>query len=271
MQTGTKYTIALSVFFVLVIIAIILIIVLGEENEETEQRMRQPEDIDLVLIDRGRHRVTFQLEQIEKFMPWSRSIIVVKMVGQVTYNNPIAEKQIQKHSNIPIIYVQSKHNYGDLEAVVMSLPRLYNNISNDILFLGDTTMPIRPIKKRSLWSPTHKRRMFNYIQPDATMIHLDHFYETTLPMSLINLPDLIETGNLAHYILTIALSNNVVYSPDRNHSIVLMDNEYSDTMQLRRKHTKTQYFVTLFITPSLTQTIQEKLNEKLLCYINKMV
>jgi hypothetical protein len=255
------YALILGVLFVIVVVCIIVLICVGGNQKPYDF----DKHIDIILIDRGRQRTIFQIERIDRYMKWVNTIIVVA----VDNNNPKnkADKLPKIESAIPVIHVQSDKK--ELEAILMEIREKYEPISENILFLGDTTFPSRCFSPEHLFSVSRKRRMFNYIQPDASMAGLSQFFEKTIPVLLFTLLPLEQSTSLDNYILSQSLSNELVYSPWINQSLILLDNQYTDDHQLNTKQSKLcEYFLTIFISPLLTNDVQQKLNTKVISFLS---
>lgn len=254
---NSTVTAVLILLFVLVLVATVLIIILGDR--ETVY-ITVPSPIDVVLVDRGRNRVTHQVSNIDRYMPWVQNIVVVKMVDSLIYPTTTNEENETEGAQHTIINVES--NATTLQAVFESITDVEH-----FIFFGDTTFPTKTIDVRQFWSQSRKLRLFNYLQVDTN--ELDQYYETTMPVMIVDTDDLTAAGTLDYYVLSLALTDRVVYSPSLNHVVILTNNEYTDDQQLdSHQPDESEYFTTFLIPPTLPLSIKQTLNQKILDYVS---
>lgn len=261
---GLIATWILIILFALILGAIITVIVVATK-ESYQTRNSRPENLDIILLDRGRQRAGFQIERIDRYMPWVHSIIIIKTPTQVTYTCDLPEEIKSLKSQIPIIHIQSESD--DLQHNLMHINKSYTNISEDVLFFGDTTFPIKTFNASQLWSKSHKQRLFNYFHPDVNSIGLQDYFEKTLPVTIINLPKLNQANTLPNYLLSLTLASELVYSPTINQIILLIDNEYTDSHQLIAKPEQQHFFCTMFIIPDIIAETEKFLNQKIINFL----
>ena len=243
-----------------ILLAVILIIVLGDR--ETSLKVEVPEKIDVVLVDRSRGRLGFQIENIDNYMPWINSIVVIKMT-KVEHKLPNIEKkgdQKQQKEGNPVITMST--DYTDLLQVFEHIKEIVPELSDDFLFLGDTTFPVQKIVPTQLYSPSKKIRMFNHLDIDAKHAGFEKYFEDTMPCLLVHVEDLVQAGSLDYYLLSQSITNQIVYSPFINQTVVLTDNEFADNEQLDTKPTAVHLFRTFIIAPTLTERAKQRMNQK---------
>lgn len=256
-------TVILGTLLSLTLIGIIILLVVAS-NMENVPNVQISQNIDIILFDIGRYRTPFQVYFIELYMPWVATIIVVKTKAYLRYTvNNIPDSVKQLKSSIPIVYLEDIENDTMFSSLV-NLRTRYKNVSNDIIVFGDTTVPTRNIKLTEFWSASRKKRLFNYIQPDARMVGLNSFFEDTFPVVLITLPDLEKAFNLDALILSLSLCGNIVHSPSINKSIVFTKNDDIDYQQLDGLISQKYLFTSFFISPLYDQSTCEILNQRIL-------
>jgi hypothetical protein len=244
------------ILFILVIGGIVTILVVSSKQSHVENKLI-PEIVDIVLFDKGRKRNAFQIEKIDQFMPWVNSIIIIKSKYQVEYDVVVPEYIQTIKSTIPVLQFDSEEK----EEGIMNLKMMYPNISDDIIYLSDTTVPIKDISIDQFWSVSQKKRFFNYFQPDAALVGLDKDFEKTFPVLIFNLNDLLKAGSVKDYILSLSLSDKIVFSPGLSKTILLINNEYTDSSQLNSNPENHNFFTTMLINPNV---VQQELNQKII-------
>jgi hypothetical protein len=247
----------LIALFMVILTAIILIIVLGDKKRTIA--IKVPEEIDVIIIDRGRGRSAYQISTIDKYMPWVHHIIIVKITQSVTFT---VNHDLPRSSNVerPVINVETSET--DLLSIFENIQNIVD--SKHFIFLGDTTIPVRLMKQKIMWSASSKLRMFNYLDIDARTIGFEAYYEPTMPVMVVSLNDLTEAGNLDYYVLSLSVTDNVVYSPFINRMIILTDNKFTDEQQIQKKTQMSEYFMTFVISPPLSNDCQEVMNQKII-------
>ena len=299
MDADTICTLVIGVLLSFIIIGIIITVFFASTVDKTN-KIVVPDDIDVIIIERGRQRAQLQIDMIQKHMSWVHRIIVVKIEEEddeegmedenedegENKDNPKDKKKDSKKV-IPISRVTYRSRDEDViqdvndsiyddyrdahpsekqrrRRVLMNLPlrlrSLYPGIKEDIICLGDTTIPIRNFTPRDMWSVSHRKRVFNYVQPDARALGLQRFIEPTIPVSLFHLDTIEEAGSLDVYLLTMSLAENIVYSPTINKSVIFTSNEFADTHQLKMDTSTEAFFLTGLISPELDGEIQQRLN-----------
>lgn len=248
----------MGVLFLVVVIGIIVFIVLASV-EPGEGDKRLPEEVDIVLVDKGRNRHHAQIAGVAKNMSWANSVIVVRTKTKVFYSNDVPENVAK--TDIPVVYIDAESD--DQEHILMTLSNLYNAVARDVIFLGDSTTPLKKISVRRMWSRSFKKRMFNYIQPDADAAGFAKHFEDTVPVCVFNLSDLIAAGSVENYVLSLALTDELVFSPAINRNVVLIDNVYSDNHQIEAD-AETELFLTVHVSPTITGDVLKRLNQRVL-------
>lgn len=257
-------TVILVFLFGLLVISIIVVLILATKQSNSKKCGR-PSDFDVILIDRGRQRASFQITAIDKYMPWVNSIILVKLPDPVDYSCVLPESVKEVKSQTPVIHIKSTSN--DYPYILMNIKKKYSNIQDNVIFFGDTTFPIKPMTSSCFWSSSRKQRLFNYFHPDANSIGLQEYFEYSLPVTIINIPTLNRSTSLKNYLLSLTLSNDLVYSPTINQTILLINNEFADGHQLESRPESQHYFCTIFIKPDEKPEIQQYLNQKIINFL----
>jgi hypothetical protein len=265
MDRAGATTWALGILLLFVIIGIVIILILANNNNVSSQ-LDYPDKLDIVLIERGRNRAAFQIERIDRYMPWVNSIVVVNVNNSIKYPVTLPTSMAKISSIIPVLHLET--DIQEDVAILENITGIYQEVSNDIMFFGDITFPIRPLPLTYMWSLSGKKRLFNYVHPDATLIGFEKYIEPSAPVSVINIPTLHKSGNLENYILSLSLSHDLVYSPTINKTIVLINQEYTDNIQIGREPVYAEFFMTVFIAPSLELTTKIALNQKLLDFLS---
>ena len=168
------------------------------------------------------------------------SIVVVKIAGAPIF--PITDDEMEQNSPVserPIITVETSET--SKKTIFENIGTIVDPISDNFIYFGDTTFPVKNIKVFDFWSTSRKSRIFNYQHTNAPSLGFQRFYEDIMPVMITNTDDLSQAKSLDAYILSQALTNQMVYSPSINKTIIFTNNEYTDNHQTEA----------LFGTPSL--------------------
>ena len=196
-------------------IGIIILIVFGETYNIPHYQY--PLELDVVLVDTGRGRTTLQVARIQKFMPWVRSIIVL-------HSTPTPDPVLPD-----VRYVAFS---GEVAEALQSLKTFHPDVADAFFYLGDVSVPNTHVSKRDLWSTrSSKKRMFNNLEFDTRTTTFIDLYESTIPSLVYDTDDLAEATSLRHYIWTLSLTDEVVYTPFINHLVMLSHNPYANALQ----------------------------------------
>ena len=245
------------VLFLMVVIVTCTVLYASSKKNKNSAVKR----IDIVLVDRGRGRTGLQLAAVTRYMGnWANSILIVHAgegegegEGEIPGETP--------SMGPPIFHVDS--NNKNVHEIVQNIRSLHPEIAEHVLFLGDTTLPLQNVDRSDLWSRTKKKRIFNYLLGTP----FDKFIEHTVPVTLIAVTGLERTGSLDAYLLSLTLSDEIVFSPTINKQIILMDNKYTDDVQINSKDK--ELFVSAFISPDLPEEAQKRMNETILEFLTK--
>ena len=258
-------TVILVVLFIIILVVTILIVVLGDKKNQQQQlnRIQMPSKVDAVLVDKGRERVSYQVVNLQKCMPWLHRIVVINMTKNFIRVAGSSE------SSVLVTYVDTdpKEILHILENIATLVPR----ISNNFLFLGDSCAPTTTVKPQDLWSTSGKIRVFNYFNIDAKIVGFDKYYEKTMPVFLIDLQKLLEAGTLDNLLFSLSLAEQILYSPSINRSVIFTGNQFADDAQLIRKNHSSELFLTFLISPHLPDKTKANLNKNLLKFLQTQI
>ena len=259
----------LVALFLVMIVATIMIIVFGDRKSHVT--INVPDNVDVVIVDRGRGRTRDQIRSVDQHMPWVKKIIVARVpnegmmpVKALRFSERFldaSEPAKTQSRKATIVYAEAKHR--DLRQIFEDVKNLDVDVSDHFIFLGDTTMPVRDVDPEDFWSRTKKLRIFNYLNVDARVAGFQDFYETTMPCMIVESKDLEEAGSLKNYLLALALTDSIVHCPSINKVIVLTQNSFADEEQANKKLTKAQKFMTVLISPPLDRASTEKMNDRM--------
>jgi hypothetical protein len=227
--------------------------VIGDNNSKV--KIAIPPTVDVIIVDRGRERLSYQIRNVSKYMHWINKIIVIK-ISDSAHSDVI-------HSSKPVITTPVITVYTKLKKLLDIFQHIHEitpDIADHFVFLGDTTIPIKKVIATDFWSISSKYRMFNYLDIHAKTVGFEEYFEDTMPVMIVHLKDLILCETLDYYILSLSVTDTIVYSPFINHKIIFTDNDFADTIQVKKQTNIQQLFMTLLISPTLSNNAQHRMN-----------
>ena len=235
--------IIVSIGFILVIASIAIVLILASKSSNSTFIF--PDQIDAIIIDKGRGRYLLQSNLINKYMSWIDNVVVLHINDSKVHIDPMVPNNTI--SSIPVVHVDT--NYSKPEEIIHNIKSIYPDVNDHVLFFGDTTIPIKTVHKINLLSLSKKNRLFNYFFPDLESLNYNHFVEETFPFVLMDIKDIAQT-NVRDYILSKILTEDIIYSPTINRYILFMMNESVTKYQTDTKFKSNQFFCTLFLDPN---------------------
>lgn len=238
---------------VLMVIATILLVVLGDRRALKSCKACIPDEIDAVLIDRGRNRTEAQVARIRKYMPWIKSVLVLQLP---TPSPPPTTTTISSsEQEIPVRYVST--SVTDILELYRQASTLDAQLAADYIFMGDTVAPIRDIKPKLLFSRSGRVRAFT-ASPYESPHEFDQFREDNAPLVVTNAEQLLSFDTLESYFLSLTITQKIVTTIDQVHEIILTGDPAGDDYQLEKDLPNHTLFTDVFISPLSLQ--QNQLN-----------
>ena len=221
----------LSVFCVGLIISITVVVALDAQDSFVAPQ----KDVAVVLLDRGRGRIAFQIAACTTFMidtEFSR-LIVVTTDTTAQFAEEVSTIRVTDVSSLETLFMQLGNRVPDLDHFV---------------FLSDTSVPVRPILLRDLYTAKGDRRLlFNHLLLDSILMPQLDILEPTMPTIIEDAQFLKTFSTLQAYILYVANDNKVVFSGNINQLLMLIDNDVADNLTLLIEPKPHELFQTVII------------------------
>ena len=221
-----------------------------------------PEDVDLVIQDRGRGRTEAQINAVKRHMNWVRRIYVINTTrsGQVAGDK--------------VFYVQSTET--DPLQVYTQMPTIISDLADHALFFDDRVFPLRSIRKRYFWYKGDHPRAFN-LMPDSTIRQFFMMYEEdpitdfasdTLPVFVGEMESLKQLGNLKQWVFSEVTSERISLRNDFSRKVFVNAEMLANSdKQLQGLLDSTPLFVT-FSVSGTDQTAKDTANDHLVAWLN---
>lgn len=254
-------SVVLLIFVIVLFVASVVMVIVGDKkrNDGVFKGTIPPLnlDIDVVLVDMGRGRLDHQIACVHTFMGWVRKIIVLK----TTPPPPSVPKGDGVGGVKPPVHVVQIDEAHDLFDMVENIQGLFGGISENFIFLGDSTVPIRKVSASHMYSESRKRRVFNLGGHSTGEIDGGIYRERTVPVFIVNRIELEKSGTLGLYILSLTLADKVVYCPHINHMVLLTNDRVVDVAQIETTIEPHRYFMTVLIATHLDHHAHISANE----------
>ena len=240
---------------------IITVILLAQT--EVPSPVDRARELDVIVLDRGRQRLDVQLQRVGEHMPWVRSLVVLRVADRSGFTAWSPDEHPLSTSAISLLFFEVSSAEPDV--ALRELRAQHPDLHQHVLCLGDHTAPVRDVRLDQLYShPSGKLRLFNYLSPQALTSNLRDHFEALWPAVVINIPELLEAGSMDHYILSLTVAQQTVYAPSLNRNFILVQHEGANHQQLDRPLDTSEFFVTYSIPDSLTPTVQDRVNQRVL-------
>lgn len=244
--------IAIFIMIGLMTIATILLIVFGDRRALNSCKACVPDEVDAVLVDRGRNRTDAQVARIRKYMPWIKSVLVLQLPAA---QSPPPPTILVNGEEIPVRYVST--SLTDILELYRQASTLDAQLAADYIFLGDTVAPIRDIKPKLLFSRSGRVRAFT-ASPYEPPHEFDQFRELNAPLMITNAEQLLSFDTLESYFLSLTITQKIVTTIDQVHELILTGDQAGDDYQLNKDLPNHTLFTDVFISPLSLQ--QDQLN-----------
>lgn len=260
-----KEVIAIA-FLVILCIALFVGVVLLIAKDAHHTQPQLDVTVALVIFDRGRQRAQLQIDLLQKLVApllWSDRIIVLRHSNLV----PVGPQHDDVDTDLPVFDIAVPPSTTLEQAFINCVALSNGTIDEDgaILFLGDYTVPIKPVTKEFLFSLSRKKyALFNYISPDELALQLENTIEDTMPTT-ITITNMLYAYNTAiNYMITVSTGNDYVFAVSINQLIILIGNSMVDDDNLQTTATDTEVFNTVLLKKQ--QMTSTTLNTKIIKY-----
>lgn len=261
MNTVVTVNVLWSLTVIMAISIIILIVV--TESRHTSIDIDIPSHVDVIVLDRGNDRLSYQLATINQYMTWAYRIVILRQTMYPVY----------KESRMCLIDINTlviDTNEINIHQLVDTIYSTVPDLAETFVFLGDTTFPIKPVSKRDFWSISKRSRVFNLCDMDYMGLGTPHYYKHTIPITLIKTDTLRSYKSLNYYMIGMIVNDQLVYSPHINKSVLLLNHQSTDKTQMD-KHAPEQLFTTLLIDPACEPCVYELLNKLVVRHMSEYI
>lgn len=256
MDSHARFYTIMGVLIALIIGGIIALIVLASVNPPK----RDIHEMDVVLLDKGRGRLKYQLMALGRYLPWLHRIVVIRQLHSSYHRHHLEDFEGDPIS-IPVVTIITHRT--SLDEMLDNIYEIYPSLSDYFLFLGDYCIPWNFISKNSLFSLSGRYRMWNFMDHHLMSSKLGSLIEKTFPSMCIDGKKWKSFSDLHQYILVMSLANDLIHSPGMHHMIILTGCEYSDKYQLNSKIKQDQKWVTFLLSPHMEEGSEKACNAKI--------
>jgi len=240
----------LTFISVMLIVGISIVIAIDAKDSVIEF----DHNISIVLVNRGRERVLYQIKQCRQFMldPSFKNIVIF------SHETLQLEEDLTVDPRLPIITVITVET---LETVFLKAKSYVPDIEY-ILFMGDYTVPVVNVYIADLFSQSRKQRlMINYLLMDSFLMPgvLD-VMEPTIPMLLEDAELLQSFDSIQTYMVFIANDSDVVFSGSINQILNMVDNEIADNLTLSLTIPPKAFFQTILAPNNASENLLSKIS-----------
>lgn len=177
------------------------------------------DDVDVILVDRGRNRSAAQIRCIDRYMSWIRKVHLFTDDDSLTSSTP---DTLQVHAL----------NERSLEQVFLSI---HDNadVADRFLFFGDTTFPRKGVPRSVFTNTNGQRRMCQKYYPDFQAFSLTNYLESDIqPVLVVEKDDIDGVTTVDDVILGLVFEDDVVYTPDLSQDVIVTSRTVINQKQL---------------------------------------
>jgi hypothetical protein len=195
--------------------------------------------LDVVLMDVGRGRVRSQIEAVDTYMHAVTSRVYVLHRTGV---DPVPDVVV-KHIEVHVIEVDPEWDFEQ------GLLHSYQYTNRHVWFMGDYTIPQKPIVTRDLYArgTSKKVRLFNFIVVDELLMQMEGLFEVTMPCMLMDTSELRKYKTIHSYVLGQVSLGNVVYTPGLNQTVYAAEDAHANDQILGMAPASHEKFLTIVL------------------------
>lgn len=248
-QAERAWMYAFIFFIILFLIAALVIIIIALVKTDGDL----PDVVDVVLLDRNRERETGMRKAINKYMPWVNKIYV------------LSPNKSGVHDEMTYINFS-----GTQSAAFQAIPNI-PFLSPHVMFLGDQTVPCRPVPKTYLFNGP-RPRVFNILESQAVTDFFANYSEPVEPTMVADVEIIRKSSTTDNYILRTALTEVVTVANHLRRNVYLIGNLTDWEKVIDSQLSQLEELPPLFVTVHLKEGTEHytALNNKWKDFLNEI-